>query len=256
MKAVSLFLFCFALLGQPSRQIDCGSPSDAYFSSNPSTPTTAYTIPFLPLPVTPPGTTDTTLRYGQNFTYTLPVTTPGLYLVLLNFVEPTVSKPGQRVFSVTVQDQPVIQNLDLVAEAGLLVPIARAFPIFLAGPSVAINFTASVRYAVVSTITVFPMYPWTQAPFPLRQEIHGEVGVLQANNSYLIGSSATLSGALYLQYLAAFQNGRRMTPSLDYTVNGSGSPPYSITVRWVPSATDVIVFDYAYSALNPILISQ
>lgn len=138
------------LVAQP-QVIDCGSPTDTGFLTPPGFTSTAYTIPS---PV-PASISDPTMRYGQQFTYHIALTgKPGLYALVLSFVEPTVQGPGLRVFSVTANDQPIIQNLDLVATAGYLVPTTRSFPIYIFSGDLTIVFTASVRNAVVSSISL------------------------------------------------------------------------------------------------------
>jgi hypothetical protein len=123
------------------------------FSSPAGFTTTAYTIPqFISFPTLPPGT-NSTLRYGQSFSYTITVPVPGMYLILLGFVEPTVQGPNQRIFSVLANDQPIIQNLDLFAEVGYLQPSVKTAPVYIQNTLV-LQFTASVRNAVVSLISV------------------------------------------------------------------------------------------------------
>ncbi len=146
--------------------VDAGSPSDTGYST-PATctsggvpvacGTTAYTLTSpTPLPILPPGTSDMTMRYGPQFTYHIQVAAPGTYTVLLNFVEPTVTGPGQRVFSVWANDQPILQDLDLYAESGYMVPTARAASISIAGTDLYLMFSASIRNAVISSIAVSP----------------------------------------------------------------------------------------------------
>lgn len=136
------------LLGQ-TVTIDAGSPSDGGFSSPPGVTTTAYTIP------NPPATiTDATMRYCVVCTYHIPVSAPGFYQITLNFVEPTVQGAGQRVFSVTANDQPILTGLDLFATAGYLVPTSRSVLLAVTGPAIDIVFAAQVRNAVISSISV------------------------------------------------------------------------------------------------------
>lgn len=155
-----VLLSCCALHAQ-SVVIYPGSAGDAGYSAG----TTAYTIPqFIPLPTLPPGT-QSTLRYGINgasFTYTLQVPIAGVYAVLLGFVEPCSTaatcdrwtpRPGQRVFSVWANDQPILQNLDVYAEVGALTPLVKAALLYIPG-SLTLTFTASVRNAMVSLISV------------------------------------------------------------------------------------------------------
>lgn len=153
-----LFLLALPLLGQPVVVIP-GGPGDAGFSMPSGFTATAYAIPqFIPLPTLPPGT-QSTMRYGQDFTYTLSVPTAGMYVVMLGFVEPTVQGIGQRVFSVWAnggaQNQQIVQNLDLVAEAGYLMPAVRTTLLYISG-TLKLHFVASVRNAVISLISVSP----------------------------------------------------------------------------------------------------
>ena len=56
-------------------------------------------------------------RYGT-FTVNVPVTAAGIYTLELHFAELYVTGPGERSFSVAVEDNPVITGLDLFATAG------------------------------------------------------------------------------------------------------------------------------------------
>ena len=58
-------------------------------------------------------------RVGNNFTYTLPNLTAGAtYQVRLHFAEFYWTKPGQRVFNVSINGAQVLTNFDIVATAG------------------------------------------------------------------------------------------------------------------------------------------
>lgn len=153
---VTLGLLCSASFGQ-SVVIYPGSPGDAGYSAG----TTAYTIPqFIPLPTLPPGS-NSTLRYGQSFNYTLQVPVAGMYVILMGFVEPCtpaacggwIAEAGQRVFSVWANDQPLLQNLDVFAEAGALAPLTKAAVVYIPG-QLTLSFAASVRNAVISLIVL------------------------------------------------------------------------------------------------------
>ena len=56
-------------------------------------------------------------RYGT-FTVNVPVTAAGIYTLELHFAELYVTGPGERSFSVTVEGNQVVSNLDLFATAG------------------------------------------------------------------------------------------------------------------------------------------
>ena len=148
-----LFLFPSLLFSQPI-SIDCGSSSDQFFSPVPGLVTSV---------ITPGATGDLTIRYGA-FRYDIP-TTPGLYDVTLYLRETgTVSGPGQRSFSVSINGQPVIVSFDLFADSGLN-QTTRTFTASSSG-FIGINFTYSLRSAIVSRIEVTPK---PQSPaFPIQ----------------------------------------------------------------------------------------
>jgi hypothetical protein len=116
---------------------------------------------FTTVPIMPPGTAGI-IRYGAQFSCTIPIGGTGVpWLVTFHFVEPcvagggcsiTVTK-GQRLFDVTINDTPALADLDIFADVGSLTWLQRSV---LVWPSSAnalrINFTSSVRTAVVSSI--------------------------------------------------------------------------------------------------------
>jgi len=143
-----------AATGQPI-VVDAGGPTDPGATGQPSD---VYTVPaaLMPIGILPPGTNDPTMRYGAQFVYTVSVPNPGLYRVTLYFQEPSVQNPGERVFSVTANDQPILSGLDLAATAGYLVPTARQAFVAVGGTDLSLAFVAQVRSAVVSLIVVEP----------------------------------------------------------------------------------------------------
>lgn len=155
-----LVLAALHVAGQPIT-IYPGAAGDTGYSSPPGISTTAYTV-LQPISATPPGTNVTTMRYGSDFTYSFLLAGPGIYTVTMYFVEPCspiacggwINAPGQRVFSVAANDQPILSNLDLFAAAGSLVATARAALIAVPGNTLNLRFTASVRNAVISAITI------------------------------------------------------------------------------------------------------
>jgi hypothetical protein len=144
---VCLFLFAFTL-SAATTIIDCGSASDSNFTGG-----TVYVFPALP-----PGTNDTTLRYDAfqtGFTYRIPATEA--QIVTLRFIDPSVSVIGGRVFSVFSNNQPVLQGLDIVAEAGPLKPLSRTLVLYPSDGWISLTFRTSVRSAVVSSIEYRPL---------------------------------------------------------------------------------------------------
>lgn len=138
-----------------AQSIDCGSATDTGFSAG-TWPapggSIAYTIP------NPPAATDPTLRYCVACSYTISATEGQPYLLTLNFIEPTVQAAGQRVFSVSVNDQPMLIDFDVFAAAGFLTQIQRSFVVVPNNAQLVITFAASVRNAVISSIQVSPLF--------------------------------------------------------------------------------------------------
>jgi len=116
---------------------------------------------FTTLPITPPGTSGT-LRYGAQLSCMIPVGTGIPWLVTFHFVEPcasgggcssTVTAPGQRLFSVTINDTPALVDLDIFANVGSLAWLQRSVLVWPSSSNtLRIKFTSTVRTAVVSSI--------------------------------------------------------------------------------------------------------
>jgi hypothetical protein len=95
-----------------------------------------------------------TLRYAPSFTYTIPVTSGGLYSVSLLMLEPNKTGAGQRVFTATVNGQQSAA-IDLFAlTGGQLIPYEVDFVLFEIEKQITISFRASVGNALVSAIII------------------------------------------------------------------------------------------------------
>lgn len=165
---LTLLLLCLSSFAA-TVTIDSGSSTDLYFSGG-----STWQVPggsSLP---------DYTLRFGPVFSYRIPAS--GDSSVTLRFLEPNQSTPGARVFSVAINGQVVIGNLDLVSIAGFLTPYAQTFQATARNGFLDIVFTASVRSAVVSSIEVI------SAPVPPSGPIAVGVGLI----STLVGDKQTL----------------------------------------------------------------
>jgi putative heme-binding domain-containing protein len=93
-----------------------------------------------------------TNRYGT-FSYQIDADN-GLYELTLSFAEPYFPSPGARVFSVTAQDQVVIQDLDLVKEVGFGKMLYKTMPVRVVDGKIQLQFTPSVNHAILSAIEV------------------------------------------------------------------------------------------------------
>lgn len=76
---------------------------------------------------TPDGALYNNWRFG-NFAYHLPVF-DGPYTVELHFADTYNSAPGQRIFSVAIEGQTVLQNFDIIASVGVDTATVRRFDV-------------------------------------------------------------------------------------------------------------------------------
>ncbi len=137
-----LFLLTFPLLAA-TLTIDAGSDTDQYFTGGAAFTTSSC-----------PG--DATVRYGA-FGYHIPLA-PGVYLVTLNLCETgTVAAKGQRIFSVKLNGQLVVDRLDLFA-AGGVAPIERNLVAASNNGFLDLDFSYSTKSAIVSSIVVQPLF--------------------------------------------------------------------------------------------------
>ncbi|HTV83881.1 MAG TPA: beta-1,3-glucanase family protein [Dyella sp.] len=103
--------------------ISAGGPGAGYFAADedfnggtPSGSNAAININGVTHPA--PQSVYQNQRFG-NFSYTLPGLTPGTtYVVRLHFAEFYWTKPGQRVFNVSINGTQVLSNFDILAAAG------------------------------------------------------------------------------------------------------------------------------------------
>lgn len=158
---LALLLLTLPLWGQT---IDAGSSTDQYFIGG-----TAWLI-------SPPGTGDATLRFGS-FRYKIHAEGP--QVLTLRFREPTVTGPGQRVFSVHANHQPIISRLDLVADGAQ----DRSYVVVPSGGYVELRFETHIRSAVVSSITLAPLLlgriTHAGQSVALTQRVSGEIQMLE-----------------------------------------------------------------------------
>lgn len=94
-------------------------------------------------------------RYG-NFSYNLPVAN-GNYQVTLKFAENYWTATGKRVFSVKINGQTAVSNLDLYAKAGKNVAYDVVIPVTVTNGTLGINFISQTNYAKVNGIVVKSM---------------------------------------------------------------------------------------------------
>ncbi len=103
-----------------------------------------------------------TERYGaSHYTFDVP---NGTYTVLLHFAETWdgATKPGDRVFSVAIQDKPVLTDFDVFAEAGNKrnIALVRGYTAKVTDGKLTITFEAKVNAALINGIEIVtPSHP-------------------------------------------------------------------------------------------------
>lgn len=94
-----------------------------------------------------------TERYGNDFTYNLPISN-GNHTVTLQMAEIYYSAKGQRVMNVKINGTQVLTNLDLYALGGFANPQSFSFPVNVTNNSISIEFISVTGGAKVSGISV------------------------------------------------------------------------------------------------------
>ena len=94
--------------------------------------------------------------YGQNFSYSQDVPN-GNYDVTLHFAETVFYQPGRRVFDVSAEDQLILDNFDIIDEAGGQdIAIERIFTVGVSDGTLDLDFLAEVNNAKISAIEIKP----------------------------------------------------------------------------------------------------
>ena len=110
-------------------------------------------------PIAIDNTTDDALyytrRYGKEFGFSQAVPN-GAYTVVLNFFDPDKTLAGQRKFDVFAENSLIIDDLDLVATAGVKKSYNRVLTVNVADGQLDLKFLGVVGNATVSGIAIIP----------------------------------------------------------------------------------------------------
>lgn len=148
-------LFLHSLSAAPLFLIECGLPTDSMFTGGVS-----FTIQTGAM-------AGKTVRSGQSFTYKIPAPDGTPQVITFSFAEPCgpgagcslpVTGPGQRVFSVAVNDQLVFPRIDIFSVAGLQSTITRSVVVMPSEELLTITLTGISRTAVLSSIGITPLF--------------------------------------------------------------------------------------------------
>jgi putative heme-binding domain-containing protein len=94
----------------------------------------------------------TSCRHGD-FSYRFDCSN-GDYDVTLTFAEHWLNQPGQRVFSVLLNEQPVLNNLDLVTHTGSQKPFTKTFRVTATQGHITLTTDAESDHAILNAIEV------------------------------------------------------------------------------------------------------
>ena len=146
----------------------------------------------------------------QSFGYEIPLTN-GEYVVKLHFAEIYFGATGggtggsnKRVFSATLEEEPVITNLDLNAEVGPMTATVKTFTTQVSDQVLNLNFSASVNQPKVSAIEIFGEGSLITEPPACAWN-----SLASSSLSKVEAQSAKVNGKLYV--LAGFMAGLKIT---------------------------------------------
>jgi hypothetical protein len=187
------------------------------------------------------GTTSDALyqdeRWGQNFEYSFPVPN-GNYKVTLKFSENFFSNAGARVFNVVINNQPVLTNFDIFAQAGgAYQALDESFSIPVSNGLITIQFSGVVQNGKIDAIQILQTSQTNSSP--------ANVGISLSPSSVTLttGGGSTQFGAI----VTGSSNTAvtwSLSPSVGGVVNGLYTAPATITTSQGITIT-------AISAANP-----
>lgn len=136
----------------------------------------------------------------QPISYSIPVDS-GAYNVLLHFAEIYFQDPDKRIFSVALEGEPVLVDLDITAEAGSQTALIKTISATVADGELTLDFTPDLNRPKVSAIEVFRL---NEPGLPPTLDCTWEE--LAASTMKKVESqSAAISGKLYV--FSGFTNG-------------------------------------------------
>lgn len=108
-------------------------------------------------------------RAGKSFTYNLPFS-PGAYQLLLHFADLDWTGAGKRIFTVTVEGNPVLTDYDIIADGGAATAVIKESEVTVEDGMLTIEFSSSVDRATVSAIEIVASMPTAITDLPTRTD--------------------------------------------------------------------------------------
>ena len=89
-----------------------------------------------------------TYRYGSSFSYAIPLVN-GNYTLYMDFMEPTMTGSGQRVFNVSANGTTLLSGFDIYSQVGQHAALQKQFSITVTGGVLNLDFTATTNNALI-----------------------------------------------------------------------------------------------------------
>jgi N-acetylneuraminic acid mutarotase/uncharacterized protein YodC (DUF2158 family) len=211
------------------------SADGSFTDANPSYPSKTFSTT-QPISNTPMPAIYQTERFGQAFTYNIPVAN-GSYTVKLHFAEIYWSGTGQRLFNVNVENgQGSLSNYDILAAAGAnFKAIVNSFNVTVSDGNMTIAFTAIKDMAKISAIEIVPAAP---APSKPVANAGPDKSITLPTNSVVLEGSGTDADGTVTAYqwtqvsgpgTAGFSSSTVPNPTIGNLV--AGTYVFSLTVK-------------------------
>jgi beta-galactosidase len=137
----------------------------------------------------------------------------GTYGVVLKFAETSVTKAGQRIFNILINDQSILTNFDVFASAGgANIALDKQYTVAvsqgqLAIALVSVTGSAGTRFAMLSAIQITSTS--AQSPYDVVAKFHPAAGA----------TSFSLPDIPMIGTLRVYRNGLLMSDGGDYFVS-------------------------------------
>jgi hypothetical protein len=202
------------------------------------------------------GTTEDTvyqtLRGNTSFSYLFDGLAPGTYDVTLYFTETYWTSGGQRLFDVDMEGTQVLNNFDIFSAAGgQLTAYSQTFTVDVLDGQLNIDFTASLRIAMVSGISVTPQI------IPVDPDIEVTPSSLDFNET-LIGGFADIPVTISNNGSQPLTISDLSTTNPNYTIIAPATPfdvatlsDQVITARFSPTGSGTQSGDILITSNDP-----
>ncbi|MDA3927819.1 MAG: malectin domain-containing carbohydrate-binding protein [Prolixibacteraceae bacterium] len=159
------------------------------------------------------GTDDDALyqseKYGEGISYNIPMEN-GMYEVTLMFAEIFQNAPNNRVFDVIIEDDVLISELDIFAEAGKFAAYNKKFKVAVVDKELNISFGKIVENPKISAIKVSPILAEIQPEtytLTLSSSANGSLTIDPEKDSYPAGSNVLVTALPDEHYMLTFWGG-------------------------------------------------